>query len=89
MARLISLPETVYDDLVSISEELTVMAKKTISYSMAVHLLTEIYRAHMNNPCARDAFSQQLSSLQILSPEEFDKVWDDVPKRKLERPDNV
>ena len=82
MAKSLSLPETVYDDLVSLSEELTIMAKKPISLSMAVHLLTAVYRAHMNNPCALDAFSQQLARLEILSPEEFDKVWDDVPSKK-------
>ena len=79
MAKTVSLPEIIYSDLVSVSDELTLMAKKPISLSMAVHLLTEVYRAHMNNPCALDAFSQQLASLEILSPEEFDKVWDDVP----------
>jgi len=82
MANTVSLPETVYSDLVSVSDELTLMAKKPISLSMAVHLLTAVYRAHMSNPCALDAFSQQLASLDILSPEEFDKVWDDVPSKK-------
>jgi len=82
MAKTVSLPETVYSDLVSISDELTLMAKKPISLSMAVHLLTAVYHAHMNNPCALDAFSQQLASLEILSPEEFDKVWDDAPPKK-------
>jgi len=82
LARTVSLPETVYSDLVSISDELTLMAKKPISLSMAVHLLTAVYRAHMNNPCALDAFSQQMASLEILAPEEFDKVWDDVPAKK-------
>ena len=82
MAKTLSLPEAVYTDLVSISDELTLMAKKPISLSMAVHLLAAVYRAHMNNPCALDAFSQQLASLEILSPEEFDRVWDDVPPKK-------
>ena len=82
MAKTVSLPETVYDDLVTVSEELSIMAKKPISLSMAVNLLTAVYRAHMNNPCARDTFTQQLASLDILSPEEFDKVWDDVPAKK-------
>ena len=82
MPKTVSLPETVYSDLVSISDELTLMAKKPISLSMAVHLLTAVYHAHMNNPCTLDAFSQQLASLEILSPEEFDKVWDDVPSKK-------
>ena len=81
MAKTISLPETVYADLVAISDELTLMAKKPISLSMTAHLLTAVYHAHMNNPCTLDAFSQQLASLEILSPEEFDKVWDDLSSR--------
>ena len=82
MTKTLNLPETVYSDLVSVSEELTLMAKKPISLSMAVNLLMEVYRAHLNNPCALDAFSQQLASLDILSPEEFDKMWDETPKMK-------
>ena len=81
MAKTVNLPEMVYADLVSLSEELTLMAKKPISLSMAVHLLVEVYHAYMNNPCASDAFSQQLASLEILSPEEFDKVWDESPTK--------
>ena len=81
MTKTVNLPETVYSDLVSVSEELTLMAKKPISLSMAVNLLMEVYRAHLNNPCALDAFSQQLASLDILSPEEFDKIWDEMPKK--------
>ena len=82
MAKNVSLPEAVYADLVSASEELTLMAKKPISLSMAVNLITEVYRAYMNNPCARDAFSLQLANQKIMSPEEFDRVWDDVPPQK-------
>ena len=43
----------------------------------------EIYRAHLNNPCALDAFSQQLRSLNLMLPEEFDKYWDE-PTEKTE-----
>jgi hypothetical protein len=82
MTKTLTLPETIYDDLVSLSEELTLMAKKPISLSMAVYLLMSVYRAHMSNPCARDIFGQQLASLKLLSPGEFDKTWDDVPSKK-------
>lgn len=82
MVKTVSLPEAVYADLVSVSEELTLMAKKPISLSMAVNLIIEVYRAYMNNPCALDAFSLQLANQNIMSPEEFDKVWDDIPPRK-------
>lgn len=82
MARNVSLPEAVYADLVSVSEELTLMAKKPISLSMAINLVIEVYRAYMNNPCTLDAFSLQLANQKIMSPEEFDRVWDDVPPKK-------
>ena len=85
MAKTVSLPEAVYADLVSISEELTLMSKKPISLSMAVHILMEVYRAHMNNQCALDAFSLQLANLNIMSPEEFDKVWDDLPPKTSQK----
>lgn len=80
MTKTIDLPLRVHEDLVKVSEELSLMAKKPISTSMAVDLLMEIYRAHLNNPCALDAFSQQLRSLNLMLPEEFDKYWDEPTK---------
>jgi len=80
MVKTVDLPLRVFEDLVKVSEELSLMAKKPISASMAVDLLMEIYRAHLNNPCALDAFSQQLKSLNIMTPEEFDKYWDEPTK---------
>jgi hypothetical protein len=80
MAKTVNLPEKIYDDLAKTAEELTFMAKKPISQSMAINLLIEVYHAHLNNPCALDAFSQQLKSLDIMSPEEFDKYWDEPSK---------
>ena len=80
MVKTVDLPLRVFEDLVKVSEELSLMAKKPISVSMAVDLLMEIYRAHLNNPCALDAFSQQLKSLNIMTPEEFDKYWDGPTK---------
>jgi len=82
MAKTVNLPEKIYDDLAKAAEELTFMAKKPISQSMAINLLIEVYHAHLNNPCALDAFSQQLKSLDIMSPEEFDKYWDEPAKPK-------
>ena len=76
MVKTVDLPLRVFEDLVKVSEELSLMAKKPISSSMAVDLLMEIYRAHLNNLCALDTFSQQLKSLNIMTPEEFDKYWD-------------
>ena len=80
MTKTVDLPLRVYEDLVRVSEELSLMSKKPVSLSMAVDLLMEVYHAHMNNPCALDAFSQQLASLDIMSPEEFDKYWDEPSK---------
>jgi hypothetical protein len=82
MTKTVNLPLRVHEDLVKVSEELSLMAKKPISLSMAVDLLMEIYRAHLNNPCALDAFSQQLRSLNIMPPEEFDNYWDEPAKTK-------
>jgi hypothetical protein len=73
----VNLPLRVYEDLVKVSEELSLMAKKPISPSLTVDLLMEIYRAHLNNPCALDTFSQQLQNLNIMAPDEFDKYWDE------------
>jgi hypothetical protein len=80
MTKTVNLPEKIYEDLAKAAEELTLMAKKQISQSMAINLLIEIYHAHLSNPCALDAFSQQLKSLNIMSPEEFDKYWDEPSK---------
>jgi len=78
--KAVSLPDKIADDLAKVSEELTLMAKKPISKSMAVNLLIEVYHAHLNNRCALDAFSQQLQSLDVMSPAEFDNYWDEPSK---------
>jgi hypothetical protein len=84
MPQTISLPDTVYQDLMSVAEELADMAKKPVSLGMAVYLLTAVYHAHLNDPCARDVFRQKLAASDIISPEEFEKAWDvtapEVPK---------
>ena len=79
--KTVSLPEKISDELAKTAEELTMMAKKPISQSMAINLLIEVYHAHLNNSCALDAFSLQLKSLDIMAPEEFDKYWD-VPLKE-------
>ncbi len=82
MPKQVVLPEKIYADLVAVSEELTLMAKKPISLPMAIDLIIEVYHAYLNNPCALDAFSQQLASLNLLSPKEFDKNMDEIPQKK-------
>jgi hypothetical protein len=78
--KTLVLPGRIDDDLAKAAEELSFMAKKPISKSMALNLLIEVYHAHLNNTCALDAFSQQLQSLNIMSPEEFDRYWDEPAK---------
>ena len=86
MVTAINLPLRVYEDLTRVSAEFSLMAKKPVSQSMAIDLLMEIYRAHMNNPCALDTFSQQLRSLDLMTPEEFDKYWDEPVKKQTTKP---
>jgi len=87
MVKTLNLPLRVYEDLTKVSEELSLMAKKPVSPSMTVDLLMEIYRAHLNNPCALDTFSQQMRCLDLMTPDEFDSYWDEnistqAPTRK-------
>ena len=85
MVKTVDLPLQVYEDLIKVSEELSLMVKKPVSASMTVDMLIEIYRAHMNNPCTLDAFTQQLRSLNIMSPQEFEKYWDEPTKTELKK----
>jgi hypothetical protein len=82
MVKQLNLPLRIYEDLERVSEELSLMAKKPISQSMTIDLLMEIYRAHLNNPCALDAFSIQLQTANVMSPKEFDRYWDEPTKTK-------
>jgi hypothetical protein len=84
MARTVSLPEVIFEDLASVSEELASMARKPVSPAMAISLLIAVYRAHLSEPCARDAFRQRMRTLDFMSPEAFEKAWD-VPPPKDER----
>jgi hypothetical protein len=79
---MVSLPDSVYQDLASVAEELADMARKPVSLGMAVYLLTEVYRAHMHDPCARDLFRQKMATSNIMSPEEFEKAWDLTPSEE-------
>lgn len=76
MTKTVNLPNVVYEDLQAVAEELAGMAKKPISLSMAIYLLTAVYRAHVSEPCARDAFRQRLATSDFMSPEEFDREYD-------------
>lgn len=85
--KTLNLPDQIADELAKTSEELSFMAKKPISQSMAINLLIEVYHAHLSNSCALDAFSQQLRSLNIMTPEEFDKYWDAPAKLQNKKND--
>jgi hypothetical protein len=82
MVKTVDLPLRVYEDLIKVSEELSLMAKKPISVPMAVDLLMEIYRAHLGNPCALDRFSVQMETSNFMSPEEYMNYWDDTIERE-------
>jgi hypothetical protein len=84
MVKTINLPEVIYKDLASISEELSFVAKKPISNAMAISLIIAIYRAHLSNSCARDAFRQKIASLDFMSPEDFEKTWDNLSNNSKE-----
>jgi hypothetical protein len=84
--KTLNLPQKISEELAKTSEELSLMAKKPISQSMAINLLIEVYHAHLNNPCALDTFSQQLKSLNIMTPEEFDKYWDEPSPQRHKEP---
>jgi hypothetical protein len=86
MTKTVDLPLRVHEDLVKVTQEFSLMAKKPVSTSMAVDLLMEIYRAHMSNPCTLDAFSQQLANLNLMSPAEFEKYWDEPLKTRKSKP---
>ncbi len=86
MVTKISLPEVVNRDLASVSQELALVAKKPISPAMTISLLIAVYRAHLSEPCARDAFMQRIAASDFMSPDEFERTWDvppsEVKKRK-------
>jgi hypothetical protein len=82
LVKTLNLPDIICSDLVSVSGELTSMARKPVSTAMAISILIAVYRAHMSEPCARDALRQRLSSAEIMPPEEFERVWDGELRHK-------
>ncbi len=86
MTKVISLPEIVNDDLTTISEELAAVAKKPVSPAMTISLLIAVYRAHLSEPCAKDAFMQKIANSNFMSPEEFEQAWD-IPPQRTKRKD--
>ncbi len=81
LTKTVVLPETVHNDLASIQEELASLTRKPFSTGMTVSLLIAVYRAHMSEPCARDAFRQRLANAGFMSPEDFEKSWDNPPSK--------
>ena len=81
MTKVVDLPEVIYEDLASISDDLTSLARKPISPAMTISLLIEVYRAYVSEPCARDAIRQKIAISEFMSPEAFEKEWDTKPKK--------
>jgi hypothetical protein len=86
MTKNLELPLQVYEELVKTAEELSLMAKKTVSTAMAIEMLIEVYHAHMSDPCALDKFSMQLRMANLMTPEEFQQYWDDSEKPASAKP---
>ncbi len=82
MVKSVELPLQIYEDLVRVTEELSLMSKKPFSTAMAVNMLIEVYRAHMSDPCALDAFTVQLRSANFMTPQEYERYWDETEKPK-------
>jgi hypothetical protein len=79
MTQTLNLPDVISEDLTSISDDLSSLAKKPISAAMTITLLIEVYRAYMSEPCARDAFRQKVATSNFMTPEAFDKKWNTKP----------
>jgi hypothetical protein len=81
MTKAVNLPEVIYEDLASISQDLTFLARKPISPAMTISLLIAVYRAYVSEPCTRDAFRQRIATSDFMSPEAFEKEWDAKPPK--------
>lgn len=82
MTKSITLPKIIYKDLLAISKELSLIAKKPISEAMTISLIIAVYQAYMRNPCTRDAFNQKIASMDFMSPEDFEKTWDELSAKQ-------
>ena len=85
MVKSVELPLQVYEELIKVTEELSLMAKKPFSTAMAVNMLIEVYHAHMSDPCALDAFTVQLRSANLMTPQEYEQYWDEPEKPKQKK----
>ena len=83
MTKTVSLPDMIYADLVSVSGDLTSMAKKPFSLGMTVFLLTRLFQGFKAQPYFRSGLRKMLSELPIASPEEFDKMWNEYSQQIL------
>ena len=88
MTKVVNLPEVIYENLASISDDLASLARKPISQAMTISLLIEVYRAYISEPCARDAFRQRIATSDFMSPEAFEKNgMSNLQKRKQNKID--
>jgi hypothetical protein len=89
MTKPVNLPELIYEDIASISNDLTSLAKKPFSPAMTISLLIEVYRAYTSEPCARDAFRQRIATSNFMSPEDFEKEWDTHTQKQKKQKKNI
>jgi len=75
MTQTVNLPDRISEDLASITDDLSSLAKKPLSTAMTITLLIEVYRTYTSEPCARDAFRQKVATSDFMTPEAFDKKW--------------
>jgi len=85
VTKTVNLPEVIYEDLVSISDDLASLAGKPFSPAMTISLLIEVYRAYISEPCARDMFRQRIATSDFMSPEAFEEEWDKKPPKGKEK----
>lgn len=84
MTKTVSLPDMIYADLVSVSGDLTSAARKPFSLGMTVAFLTSFFRGLSKSvPGFEKDLQKRLRTMDILSPEEFDEMWDELSRRIL------
>jgi len=85
MTKTVSLPDVIYADLVSVSGDLTSLARKPFSLGMTIACLTSIYNVIKTFPGFQEGLKKKFDQVGILSPEEFDRVWDELSKEILRK----
>lgn len=85
MTKTVSLPDVIYADLVSVSGDLTSAARKPVSLGMTVAFLTSFFKGLYSVPGFQKRMKKELREIDILSPQEFEKVWDALSDQILKQ----